>query len=115
MGLGEALPAGHLEALVAHDLVGAAVELDGGRVAPDLRAALAEDLEQLGDLVGEDVDVELVAVACGKTQRVVLAVPADQELDPGRAGGPRAVRQVIDMGVGPANVNPVRPCGWLAR
>ena len=32
--LGEALAAGHLHVLVAHDLVGAAVELDRRRVAP---------------------------------------------------------------------------------
>ena len=84
--LGEALPAGHLDVLVAHDLVGAPVELDRRRVAPDLRAALAEHLEQLRDLVGEDVEVELVAVARGEAERVVLAVTADEQLDPGRAG-----------------------------
>ncbi len=101
MRLGEALPAGHLEVLVAHDLVGAPVELDGLRVAPDLRAALAEDLEQRRDLVGEDVEVELVAVARGQTHRVVLAVTADQQLDPRGARRPRTVGQVVDPGVGP--------------
>ena len=112
--LGEALPAGHLEVLVAHDLVGAPVELDGLRVAPDLRAALAEDLEQRRDLVREDVEVELVAVARGQTHRVVLAVAADQQLDPRGARSPRTVGQVVDPRVGPLEaearfVQPGRP------
>ena len=51
------------------------------------------------DLVGKDVEVELVAVARRQPERVVLAVAADQQLDPGRAHRARAVGHVLDLRV----------------
>ena len=60
-----------------------------GGIAPDLGAALAEHLEQRGHLVGEDVEIQLVAVARGEAERVVLAVTADEQLDR-RGARPRA-------------------------
>ena len=82
-----------------------------GGIAPDLGAALAEHLEQRGHLVGEHVEIQLVAVARGEAERVVLAVTADEQLDPGRTGRPRAVRQIASTRAYlPSNEKPGSSC-----